>query len=108
MSVTERAPAARDERASARTVRVGLLPGPGLPAQIAAELADELPELLEREHDGRWRVAVAEEPLLAGRGGVEESMAAGTEAGGEQEWDATICLTDVPLRDGARPLVSAV
>src|SRR3954465_6880766 len=108
MSVTERAPAARDESESVRTVRVGLLPAPELPAQIAAELADELPELLEREHDGRWRVAVAEEPLLAGRGGVEEIMAAGTEARGEQDWDAAICLTDVPLRDGARPLVAAV
>src|SRR3954469_17341433 len=108
MSVTERAPAARDERASVRTVRVGLLPAPELPAQIAAELADELPELLEHEHDGRWRVAVAEEPLLAGRGGLEEIVAAGTEARGEQDWDAAICLTDVPLRDGARPLVAAV
>src|SRR4051794_25697462 len=108
MSVTERAPAARHESESVRSVRVGLLPAPELPAQIAAELADELPELLEREHDGRWRVAVAEEPLLAGRGGVEELMAAGTEARGEQGWDAAICLTDVPLRDGARPLVAAV
>src|SRR4051795_2378209 len=108
MSVTERAPAARDESESVRTVRVGLLPAPELPAQIAAELADELPELLEHEHDGRWRVLVAEEPLLAGRGGVEEIMAAGTEARREQDWDAAICLTDVPLRDGARPLVAAV
>src|SRR3954471_1281997 len=108
MSVTERAPAARDESESVRTVRVGLLPAPELPAQIAAELADELPELLEREHDGRWRVAVAEEPLLAGRGGVEEIMAAGTEARDQQGWDAAICLTDVPLREGARPLVAAV
>src|SRR3954447_2014740 len=110
MSVTERAPAARDESESesVRTVRVGLLPAPELPAQIAAELADELPELLEHEHDGRWRVLVAEEPLLAGRGGVEEIIAAGSEARGDQDWDAAICLTDVPLRDGARPLVAAV
>src|SRR3954469_5311272 len=108
MSVTERAPAARDERASVRSVRVGLLPAPELPAQIAAELAAELPELLEREHDGRWRVVVAEEPLLAGRGGGEEIMAAGTAARGEQDWDAAICLTDMPLRDGTRPLVAAV
>src|SRR3954453_2532102 len=110
MSVTERAPAARheSESESVRSVRVGLLPAPQLPAQIAAELADDLPALLEREHDGRWRVVVAEEPLLAGRGGVEEIMAAGTEARGDQDWDPAICLTDVPLRDGARPLVAAV
>jgi hypothetical protein len=82
MSVTEGAPAAREERESVRTVRVGLLPAPELPAQIAAELAAELPELLEREHDGRWRVVVAEEPLLAGRGGVEEIVAAGDQIHG--------------------------
>jgi hypothetical protein len=108
MSVVERAPAGRGADETVRVVRVGLLPAPELPAQIAAELAEELPELLEREHAGRWRVAVAEEPLLAGLGGVEEIIDAGVEARGEEEWDAAICLTDVPLRAGARPLVAAV
>ena len=89
-------------------MRVGLVAAPELPAQIAVDLAEQLPELLDRHHDGRWRVALAEEPLLAGREGVEEILDAGCQARSAEGWDAAICLTDVPLRDGARPLVAAV
>ena len=77
--------------------------------QIAVDLAEQLPELLDRHHDRRWRVALAaDEPLLAGREGVEEILDAGCQARTAEGWDAAICLTDVPLRDGARPLVAAV
>ena len=89
-------------------MRVGLVAAPELPAQIAVDLAEQLPELLDRHHDGRWRVALADEPLLAGREGVEEILDAGCQARSAEGWDAAICLTDVPLRDGARPLVAAV
>jgi hypothetical protein len=89
-------------------VCVGLVAAPELPAQIAVDLAEQLPELLDRHHDGRWRVALADEPLLAGRGGVQEILDAGGQARSAEAWDAAICLTDVPLRDGARPLVAAV
>jgi hypothetical protein len=87
---------------------VGLVAAPELPAQIAVDLAEQLPELLDRQHDGRWRVALAEEPLLAGREGVGEILDAGCQARNAEDWDAAICLTDVPLREGARPLVAAV
>ena len=87
---------------------VGLVAAPELPAQIAVDLAEQLPELLDRHHDGRWRVTLAEEPLLAGREGVEEILDAGSQARNAEGWDAAICLTDVPLRDGAQPLVAAV
>src|SRR4051794_552411 len=60
MTVLDRSPTSLDDRA--RTMRVGLLAAPELPAQIAVDLAEQLPELLERHHDGRWRVALAEEP----------------------------------------------
>ena len=106
MTVLDRESARPDDRAGAACV--GLVAAPELPAQIAADLAEQLPELLDRHHDGRWRVALAEEPLLAGREGVEEILDAGLQARGTGGWDAAICLTDVPLRDGARPLVAAV
>src|SRR3954466_7822997 len=93
---------------SATRVRLGLMSAPELPAQIAAELAEELPGLLSRHHDGRWDVVLAEKPLLAGREGVGEILDAAAAARAEQGWDAALCLTDVPLRDGARPLVAAV
>jgi hypothetical protein len=89
-------------------MRVGLFAAPELPAQIAVDLAEQLPELLDRHHDGRWRVALAEEPLLARRESVEAILEAGCQARSAEGRDVAICLTDVPLRDGARPLVAAV
>jgi hypothetical protein len=106
MTVLDSSPARPDHRG--RAVCVGLVAAPELPAQIAVDLAEELPDLLGRHHDGSWRVAIAEEPLLAGRAGVEEILDAGCQARSAEGWDAAICLTDVPLRDGARPLVAAV
>jgi len=106
MSVLDRSPASPNDRV--RTMRVGLCAAPELPAQLAVDLAEQLPELLDHHHDGRWRVALAEEPLLAGRESVEEILDAGCQARSAEGWDAAICLTDVPLRDGAQPLVAAV
>src|SRR5262245_7632943 len=106
MTVLDRSKARPNDRA--RAVSVGLLAAPELPAEIAVELAEQLPELLDHHHDGRWRVALAEQPLLAGPEGVEEILDAGRQARGAEGWDAAICLSDVPLRDGARPLVAAV
>ena len=82
-------------------MRVGLFAAPELPAQIAVDLAEQLPDLLDRQHDGRWLVALAEEPLLAGRESVEDILDAGCQARSAEGWDVAICLTDVPLRDGA-------
>src|SRR4051812_41108102 len=106
MTVLDRSSARPNGRT--RTMRVGLVAAPELPAQIAVDLAEQLPELLDRHHDGRWRVALAEEPLLAGHEGIEEILDAGCQARSAESWDAAICLTDVPLRDGTRPLVAAV
>jgi hypothetical protein len=106
MTVLDRSSARPDD--GARAVCVGLVAAPELPAQIAVDLAEQLPELLDRHHDGRWQVALAEKPLLAGPGGVEEILDAGCQARSAEDWDAAICLTDVPLRDGAQPLVAAV
>ena len=93
---------------SGTRLRLGLMSAPELPAQIAAELAEELPELLARRQDGCWEVVLAEEPLLAGREGVGEIFDAAAASRAEEGWDAVLCLTDVPLRDGARPLAAAV
>src|SRR5688572_27550704 len=106
MTVLGRSSARPDDRS--RTMCVGLVAAPELPAQIAVDLAEQLPELLDRHHDGRWNVALAEKSLLAGPEGVEEILDAGCQARSAEGWDAAIGLTDIPLRDGARPLVAAV
>jgi hypothetical protein len=88
MTVLDRESAKPDDRV--RAACVGLVAAPELPAQIAADLAEQLPELLDRHHDSRWRVALAEEPLLAGREGVEEILDAGRRARSTEGWDAAI------------------
>jgi hypothetical protein len=106
MAVLDRSSRHRDD--GGRTRRVGLIAAPELPAELAVDLAEQLPDILGRHHDGRWSVAVAEEPLLAGRDSVEQIFDVGCRARSAEGWDAAICLTDVPLRDGARPLVATV
>jgi hypothetical protein len=106
MTAVDRSSATPDDQS--RTMRLGLVAAPELPAQIAVDLAEQLPEQLDRHHDGRWQIVLAEKSLLAGPEGVEEILDAGCQARSAQGWDAAMCLTDIPLRDGARPLVAAV
>src|SRR4051812_15464568 len=96
MTVRDRSSSSPDD--GARTMCAGLIAAPELPAQVAVDLAKQLPELLACHGDGRWRVALADEPLLAGRGGLAEILDAGCRARRAEGWDAAICLTDVPLR----------
>jgi hypothetical protein len=80
-----------------------LVPAPDVAAAIARELARELPDRL----DGRgWRVAVDDEELMAEDVGelVEAAHSARERTGA----DLAVCLTDVPLRTGKRPLVAAL
>ena len=80
-----------------------LVPAPDVPAAIARELARELPARLDGR---RWRVAVDDEELLAEDLGelVEAARAARERTGAE----LAVCLTDVPLRTGRRPLTAAL
>lgn len=75
------------------------MPAPDVPSAIARELPARL--------DGRrWRVVVDDEELLAEDLGelVEAARAARERTGAE----LAVCLTDVPLRTGTRPLTAAL
>jgi hypothetical protein len=98
MTIPARSPVSPNDRARPR--RVGLVAAPELPTQIAVDLAEQLPELLDGHKDGRWRVALAEDSLLAGRESAEEILNAGCQARNAEGWDAAICLTDVPCVSG--------
>lgn len=101
-------PAGRGARPAA-TVTLGLLTGPGLPEELARELAAELPPLLA-EHVGdevRWAVRPLADPVAteAGRGATELIDAARARML-RQGWDLAVVLTDLPLRVGRRPVVA--
>jgi hypothetical protein len=89
-------------------IRAGLLAAPELPTDIAARLATDLAEELAAQHGGAWEVTVAEEPLLEGERGIQEIVEAARERRVRFGWDVAVCLTDLPLRRGTRPVVAAV
>src|SRR4051794_35990333 len=92
-----------------RTLKVGLLAiPPDKPADLARELRERLPGLLSRELtdelgwavDTGWgsRNPDAESDMHHMIGEVHDRAA-------EQDWDVTICLTDVPVREDGQPVL---
>jgi uncharacterized membrane protein len=98
------APAAAPER----PLVLGLVAEPGVPAEVAEELAAELPEQLAAHVSDRvsWQVPVVVEPLaVAGADGIELVEAA-RRLMMREGWDMAIVLTDLPIRIGRRPVVA--
>ena len=87
---------------------MGLLAAPGLPTKVADALADELPGLLaERVTDAViWSVPVVTDPVAATLSGGVEAIDAARELMLKHGWDLAVCLTDVPVRIGRRPVVA--
>lgn len=91
-------------------VVVTLLADPGLPAEVAEDLAAGLPQALSRAVSDkvRWRVEVECARLALDRHGeIGLADVAGNAAAG-QERDMVIYLTDHPRRAGLRPVVADV
>jgi hypothetical protein len=88
---------------------LGLIAAPGLPEEVARELARDLPERLAgRFPEVRWVVRVARgDPAPTGARGMELVHDA-RRLLVEECWDLAICITDVPLATGARPEVARV
>lgn len=94
--------------ADAPTVTLGLLSDPGLPAELSADLGEQLPDLLEHETDGRarWRVETASQQLSLDEHGTLPSVEIGQRALAEHRWDLVILVTELPRRAGTQPIVS--
>lgn len=90
-------------------VVLGLIAAPGLPEEVARELARDLPQRLAgRFPDVRWVVRVAVgDAVPAGASGMELVHDA-RRLLVEECWDLAVCITDVPLARGARPVVARV
>jgi hypothetical protein len=87
---------------------LGLLADPDLPADIARQLAEDLPDLLAERVSNRvaWRVEVVREDLAAGAAGGVEMIDHARARMLEEGWDLAIALTDLPLRINRRPVVA--
>jgi uncharacterized membrane protein len=90
-------------------IELGLVAAPGFPTDLAEQLAEELPELLTaRVDDGvEWSIPTVTEPLLAdpAHGGIEVIDVA-RERMRAEGWDMAVCISDLPLRIGRRPVVA--
>jgi hypothetical protein len=98
-----------EDSSRARTVVVGLLADPGLPSEIAAQLAEELPTMLaDQPRDGmRYTFTVVEETLRRrGDARGERLIDLAAERRAREGWDFVICLTDLPVHKDGRPLVA--
>jgi hypothetical protein len=91
------------------TAQLGLIAAPGLPAELAEQLAEDLPEHLSARVGGEvsWSVFVVTDERLAdpARGGIE-TIDLGRERMLREGWDLAVCISDLPLRIGRRPVVA--
>jgi hypothetical protein len=96
------------ERKFSGEVRVGLVADPDFPDVVATRLATELPERLREEHgeDTDWSVEAIRDPVTAGRRTTAEILAAAADRRERHGWDYAVCLTDLPLREGHRPVLA--
>jgi hypothetical protein len=88
--------------------RIGLLAPPGLIEELAEELADTLPGLLEdRFSELSWEATETSNALVSAGAGPDVDLVAFTrEQMLDQHWHIGICLTDAPLHIGRRPVTA--
>jgi hypothetical protein len=91
-----------------RTVVVGLVADEGLPAAVAARLANELPRVLTDQLSDRvdWQVHARCDSLLLNENGVIPMLDLADEYTAAHDWDVLVLLTDLPRRVGTQPIVS--
>lgn len=102
--VSTREPAQEGSRAvnACRKV-VGLVPAPEMPAEMAEQVIDQLPELLANYVDDRlsWEVQLIIDPLIGAAEASNDIIGSILEYKQDQQWDYAICITDLPIfKDG--------
>lgn len=91
------------------TVRLGLIACGELPERLAGQLVDDLPRALAERacSDLAWEVPRVTDPLAADpRSDGTDMVDAARRRMLREGWDLAVCLTDVPLRIGRRPIVA--
>jgi hypothetical protein len=86
---------------------VGLLAAPRLPHTLARQLARELPgELSDRFPGFSWEFVVRAEPLAGPAGDGADLVEIARRRLLDEGWKLAICLTDLPLHLGRRPVTA--
>jgi hypothetical protein len=86
---------------------IGLVPAPGPTCEHAERLARELPGLLSERFPGlSWRVEVSVESCAGPGGDNSELIRRARQLLLRRGWRLVICLTDLPLHVGRRPVTA--
>jgi hypothetical protein len=94
------------QREGRRPLVVGVLASPGLPRDLAEDLVEELPDALSRRFENvEWKVVLDDEPL-DGATRMRALKDIARRRRRAKGWDFAVCLTDVPLRSGRRPVTA--
>ena len=90
-----------------RTVVVGLVAAPGAPAALARSVQDALQTSLQEHLPAvLWQLQLIEDPLVQPPADSTELVSAARRLLLDQGWDLVVCLTDLPLQVGRRPVVA--
>jgi hypothetical protein len=91
-----------------RTLVVGLLADPDTPAEVAAKLVDDLPDVLGDRVDNKitWDVRWMTHPVTASVQDPEEVLGAVADKTADTDWDIGVYLTDLPMQHGEQPILA--
>ncbi|SFJ78020.1 hypothetical protein SAMN04487936_104172 [Halobacillus dabanensis] len=90
------------------TIKIGLITAPGYPNELGEKLNKQLPELLSYYVEDRfdWDVEYIVDPLTGVTEESNEVLSATMDKKSEKKWDFAVCLTDLPLFKGKRPIIA--
>jgi hypothetical protein len=84
-------------------ITIGLIAAPGLPSDLAEQLASDLHEELTKLYpECDWRVPVVSDGLVTPPAPTTELIDAAHQRLLREDWELAVCLTDLPLRIGRR------
>jgi hypothetical protein len=91
-----------------RALVVGLLADPDTPAEVAAKLVDDLPDVLGDRVDNKitWDVRSMTHPVTASVQDPEEVLGAVADKTADTDWDIGVYLTDLPMQHGEQPILA--
>jgi hypothetical protein len=86
-------------------IAIGLIAAPGLPAELASDLAADLEEhVSERYPEASWHVSVVTDGLVEPPAPATQLIDAAHRRLLREDWELAICLTDLPLRIARQPV----
>jgi hypothetical protein len=96
-------------RASGPELTLGVVATPGLPADMAPGLADDLQAELSRTYpELTWRLPVVSDALVVPPALLPDLIDAGRRKLLSERWDMALCLTDLPLPSAGRAVAGHV